>query len=96
MVQSDDTQRLAFLESEQGTQIMAAVGIRYPGGMSRVDYCVDGKAALVETTDRAGAFRRAAADILGMLDGRAPRFSVEDLLEASRLVEMFAEGPLTL
>lgn len=51
----DDT-RLLFLENEKVTKIIAGAGESFPAGMSRVDYCVDGQATVVETADRVGLF----------------------------------------
>jgi hypothetical protein len=74
--------------SPDGTRIIAGAGEDYPAGLSRVDYCVRGKAVLVETRDRVGAFRRAAQDVIGLLEGKTPRFDREDVVEASRLIEL--------
>jgi hypothetical protein len=89
---ADERRRVLCMETDDGTRIVAAAGEDFPAGVSRVDYCVDGKAVLIEATDRAGAFRRAAADLVGMLDGRPARFTPRDMLEASRLLELMTAG----
>ncbi len=80
-----------FMEDHRGTKIIAGAGEAYPGGISRVDYCVGGNAVLVETRDRSGAFRRATRDVIGLLEGRTPRFTTDDMVEASRLIELVKE-----
>jgi hypothetical protein len=81
---------LLHMVSSDGTKIIAGAGEDYPAGLSRVDYCVNGKAALVETRDRVGAFRRAAQDVIGLLEGKTPRLTVADTIEASRLIELIS------
>ncbi len=89
---TDGDTRLLLLENEQGTKIVAGAGEAFPAGMSRVDYCVNGQPVVVETADRVGAFRRAATDVIGLLDGKTPRFSPGDMIEASGLIELISEG----
>jgi len=88
----DDEQKLAFVENEHGTRIVMGAGTLFPGGMARIDYSVGGKAVLAETRDRVGGFRNAARDIVAMLDGKPPRFTPEDLLDATRLLETICGG----
>jgi len=87
-LESGDDLRMIQVLSAAGTRVIAVAGEHVPAGMSRVDYMVNGKAVVIETTDRVGAFRRAAEDIVGMLDGKTPRFGRTDLMDASRLVEL--------
>lgn len=44
----------------------------------------------METRDRVGAFRRATQDVIGLLEGKIPRLTAADTIEASRLIEIIS------
>jgi hypothetical protein len=90
LIQSSDNAKHLMLEQENGTSIIVGLGLHFPQS-ARIDYCVDGKAMVIETNDKVNAVRRSAENIVSAFNGGTPKFEKEDLIEASRLAQIICQ-----
>jgi hypothetical protein len=87
LISKEESQRTLFIVNEKNTKIILSVGSHAPGGMVRIDYSANGKSALAEGKDKYIAFRKAAQEIINMAHGIEPCLSVEELMDASMVLE---------